>query len=86
MAKYFGLTLADLKSPARRQPLVAGRGVAMYLARKLTNKSFDEIGAYFGGRDHTTVLHSYRRIENLLPRDRATRQAIAELRRMLHAS
>lgn len=85
-AKYFGLTLADLKSPARRQPLVAGRGVAMYLARKLTNKSFDEIGAYFGGRDHTTVLHNYRRIEKLLPRDRATRQAIAELRRMLHAS
>jgi chromosomal replication initiator protein len=85
-AKYFGLTLADLKSPARRQPLVAGRGVAMYLARKLTNKSFDEIGSYFGGRDHTTVLHNYRRIEKLLPRDRATRQAIAELRRMLHAS
>ncbi|MGE4137834.1 MAG: DnaA/Hda family protein [Pirellulales bacterium] len=85
-AKYFGLTLADLKSPRRRQPLVAGRGVAMYLARQLTGKSFDEIGQYFGGRDHTTVLHGCRRTETLIARDRATRQAVAELKRLLHAS
>jgi chromosomal replication initiator protein len=84
-ARYFGLTLADLKSPRRRQPLVAGRGVAMYLARKLTDKSFEEIGAYFGGRDHTTVLHGCRRTESLLARDRATRLAVTELKRLLHA-
>ncbi len=85
-AKYFGLSLADLKSPNRRQPLVAGRGVAMYLARQLTDKSFEQIGAFFGGRDHTTVLHGCRRTESLLARDRALRQAVAEVRRLLHAS
>ncbi len=85
-AKYFGLSLTELKSPNRRQPLVRGRGVAMYLARQLTGKSFEEIGGYFGGRDHTTVLHGCRRTESLLARDRATRQAVAELTRLLNAS
>jgi chromosomal replication initiator protein len=84
-AKYFGLTVADLKSPKRRQPLVAGRAVAMYLSRQLIGSSFERIGAYFGNRDHTTVLHSCRRVEHLLVRDRATRQAVADLKRLLHA-
>jgi len=84
-AKYFGLKLSDMKSPLRRQPLVAGRGVAMYLSRQLTDKSLEKIGAFFGGRDHTTVLHACRRTERLLKRDRATRQAVAELKRFLCA-
>ncbi len=82
-ARYFGLRVADLKSPARRRPLVVARGVAMYLARQLTRKSYEQIGDYFGGRDHTTVIHGCRRIEKLLQRDRGTRQAIAELKRWL---
>jgi chromosomal replication initiator protein len=82
-AKYFGLKLSDLKSPLRRQPLVAARGVAMYLARQLTKESLQQIGAFFGGRDHTTVLHGCRRTDKLLKRDRETRQAVLELKRML---
>jgi chromosomal replication initiator protein len=85
-AKHFGLTLSELKSPARRQSLVAGRGVAMYLARQLTDKSFEQIGAFFGGRDHTTVLHGCQKTERLISRDRAIRQAVAEVRRRLNAS
>jgi chromosomal replication initiator protein len=85
-ARYFGLTVAELKGPARRQPVVAGRRVAMYLARQLAGKSFGEIGAYLGGRDHTTVLYGCRRAESLVRSDRATRQAVAELKRMLNAS
>jgi chromosomal replication initiator protein len=85
-ARYFGYRVADLKSADRRQPLVAGRGVAMYLARKLTDKSFQEIGSYFGGRDHTTVLHGCRRTEQLLGRDAATREAVSALKRLIHAS
>jgi chromosomal replication initiator protein len=60
-ARYFGLKLADLKSPARHRSLVAARGVAMYLARRLTTESLEQIGDFFGGRDHTTVLHACRR-------------------------
>lgn len=82
-AKYFGLTMAELKSPLRRQALVTARGAAMYLARDLTDKSLDEIGEFFGGRDHTTVLHAVRRTQKLMAEDRATRLAVAELKRLL---
>jgi chromosomal replication initiator protein len=85
-ARYFGLKIADLKSPARRRTLVASRGVAMYLARQLTTNSLGQIGKYFGGRDHTTVLYGYRRTEELLHRDRAIRQAVAELKKFLASS
>jgi chromosomal replication initiator protein len=85
-AKYFGLKLSDLKSPLRRQPLVTARGVAMYLARQLTDKSLEQIGAFFGGRDHTTVINGCRRTEEMLNRDRSTRQAIAELKKLLVGS
>jgi chromosomal replication initiator protein len=82
-ARYFGLKLSDLKSPLRRQPLVTARGVAMHLARQLTKLSLQQIGAFFGGRDHTTVLHGCRRTDKLLKRDRGTRQAILDLKKML---
>jgi chromosomal replication initiator protein len=85
-ARYFGLKLSDLKSSGRRQGLVAGRQVAMYLARQLTDESLGQIGDFFGGRDHTTVLHGCRRTEKLLSQDRATRQAVAELKKMLATS
>jgi len=84
-AKYFGLKLADLKSPSRRQAVVAARGVAIYLARLQTQCTLDEIGKYFGGRDHTTILHGHRRTEKLMKRDPATRHAISELKKTLVA-
>jgi chromosomal replication initiator protein len=57
-ARHFSLRLGDLRSAARRRTLVIARGVAMYLCRSLTHQSLDQIGAYFGGRDHTTVSHA----------------------------
>ncbi len=82
-ARHFGLKLADLKSPNRRRALVGARCVAMYLARQLTSCSLGEIGEFFGGRDHTTVLHSCRRTEKLLRHDASVRQAITDVRKML---
>jgi chromosomal replication initiator protein len=82
-AKYFHLTLAELKSPLRRQALVAARGVAFVLARQLTDKSLDQIGEFFGRRDHTTVLHACRRTEKLSKHDALLRQALADLKRLL---
>lgn len=84
-ARYFGLKVADLKSPLRRQPLVAARNVAMYLARQLSGKSLKQIGEFFGGRDHTTVIYGVGRVEKLLRRDRATRQAVTDLKKLLVA-
>jgi chromosomal replication initiator protein len=85
-AKYFGLKLSDLKGPRRCRSLVAGRGVAMLLARLFTKSSLEQIGTFFGGRDHTTVLHACRRTEKLLRRDRATRLAVADLKKVLAQS
>ncbi|MFA6378209.1 MAG: chromosomal replication initiator protein DnaA [Candidatus Omnitrophota bacterium] len=63
VANYFNLSLFDLKSSRRNKNIVLPRQVAMYLARTLTNLSLPEIGGFFGGKDHTTVLHSCKKIE-----------------------
>lgn len=83
VAKYFRLKLADLKSASRQQSLVTARGVAIHLARQLTDLSLEQIGAYLGGRDHTTVLNGLRRTEKLVQSDPAVRQATGDLKRLL---
>ncbi len=65
----FSLTKAELESPCKEQAIVYPRQIAMYLCRKLTAKSFPQIGRCFGKRDHTTVLYAVRKIERLLPMD-----------------
>lgn len=67
VVEEFGVSLADLKQKKRSKTIVLPRQVAMYLCRELTEQSFPEIGEHFGGKDHTTVLHSYNKIkEDLL--------------------
>lgn len=82
-ARHFSLKLSDLRSPVRRRALVTARGVAAYLARQFTSESLEEIGRYFGGRDHTTVLHSCRKTESLAESDPAVHDAIERLRKEL---
>ncbi len=66
---YPGVTKYDITSTRREKTVVLPRQVAMYLAKKLTRKSLPDIGRRFGGRDHTTVLHSVRRIEERMKTD-----------------
>ena len=75
VARRFRLKLSDLRSGSRKQHLVRARSLAMTLTRQMTSLSMHQIGDYFGGRDHTTVLHAIRKTESLLEQD-------AELRRM----
>jgi len=82
-AKYFGLKPADMTSPSRRRAVVFARGVAMYLARELTKKSLTQVGEHFGGRDHTTVMHSCRNTEQRLQADPVTKRAVTDLRKTL---
>ena len=63
VAAYFNITPADLKTKKRNKNVVLPRQIAMYLTRKLTTHSLPEIGAAFGGKDHTTVLHAYKKVE-----------------------
>ena len=65
--------------------MVTARDVAIYLCRQLTRESLSRIGEYFGGRDHTTVLHACRKTEELLQADPAIRQAIDRLLRKFPA-
>jgi chromosomal replication initiator protein len=82
-SRYFSLRLSDLRSPVRRRALVVARGVAIYLARRFTNESLQQIGEYFGGRDHSTVMHSCRKAEELLVNDPAVREALEQLQKTL---
>ncbi len=74
-AKYFSVTIQQLRGPSRRSQVVRARGVAMLLARNLTGKSLEMIGQYFGHRDHTTVLHACRKTESLRHTDPAISQS-----------
>ncbi len=83
VGKYFEVKVAELKGPGRRQALVAARGVAMYLIRKLTDTSYQQVGRALGGRDHTTVMHSCRKTEQRIRQDRAMRQAVETIEKGL---
>ena len=65
-AQYYNVKLSELLGKSRKRSIVRPRQLAMYLAKDLTDKSYPEIGELFGGRDHTTVLHAYRKISELL--------------------
>ncbi len=78
-ARYFSLKLSELRSQSRRKSVVTARNVAVYMARRLTNTSFQQIGRYFGGRDHTTVMHGYYKLEAMLKVDPAMRGAVEQL-------
>jgi len=69
VSEYFDLSVADMKIKKRTKTVVFPRQVAMFLTRQLTECSLPEIGEYFGGRDHTTVLHAVNVIDNLLKSD-----------------
>lgn len=83
VARYYSMPLRQLRSSSRKAPIVLARAVSIFLARQLTPLSYDEIGRYLGGRDHTTVMHSFNRISKRLPTDRALRSAIDDLLRRL---
>jgi chromosomal replication initiator protein len=86
VAKYCAIPQKMLKSSSRRQSVVLARSIAVYLSRELTGLSYERIGAGLGGRDHTTMMHSHRKIERRITRDFATREAVDELRRILAVS
>lgn len=79
VAEYYNITVSELKSTRRNQTIVLPRQISMYLARKLTRHSLPTIGNSFGGRDHTTVLHSCNKIENLLNVNKEIKFAIDKL-------
>ena len=83
VSDYFRLSPAELQSRRRFRGVMLPRQVSMYLARQLTGLSFESIGAFFGGRDHTTVLHACRKVEEALQSDAALSGALKHLHAQL---
>jgi chromosomal replication initiator protein len=82
-ARHYALQLGDLRGPSRRQNVALARSVAMFIARQMTDSTLGAVGEYFGGRDHTTVMHGCRKMEELIARDADVRQTIHELQSAL---
>lgn len=78
-AEYFGVTVADLTGKSRARTLVHARHVAIYLTRELTDLSLPAVAKYFGGRDHTTVMHAERKIQDNLKSDRNLYNQVTEI-------
>ncbi len=85
VAEHFNIRLADMHSARRARAVARPRQVAMYLAKQLTSRSLPEIGRKFGGRDHTTVMHAVKKVEQLRETDAAFAEDIDLLRRMLES-
>ncbi len=83
VATHYNVSRADILSSRRSAGVVKPRQIAMYLSKQLTLRSLPEIGRRFGGRDHTTVLHAVRKIENAVGADPTLREDIELLKRML---
>jgi chromosomal replication initiator protein len=83
VAKYFRLKVADLKGRSRRRGTANARSFAMYLTWSGGGYSLKRIGQYFGGRDHSTVLHACRKVEQMIRHDAATKQTAAEITELL---
>ncbi|WP_050930156.1 chromosomal replication initiator protein DnaA [Aestuariivita boseongensis] len=85
VADYYNIRMSDIIGPKRLRTYARPRQVAMYLAKQLTSRSLPEIGRRFGGRDHTTVMHGVRRIEELKSTDGQIAEDVEMLRRVLEA-
>ena len=83
ICSYFNITSEDIMSKKRTKEIAFARQVAMYLCREMTDSSLPQIGEYFGGRDHTTVLHAYKTIEEAQKNDQKLNASIQELMQRL---
>ncbi|MFN3228636.1 MAG: helix-turn-helix domain-containing protein, partial [Asticcacaulis sp.] len=82
-ADHYGLRQADLLSERRTRAVARPRQVAMWLCKQHTTRSYPDIGRRFGGRDHTTVLHAVKKIEELLQSDEQIARDVETLTRKL---
>ena len=83
VAEHYNIRLSDMIGPKRLRTIARPRQVAMYLAKQLTSRSLPEIGRRFGGRDHTTIMHGVRKIEELMAGDSQLADDLQLLKRLL---
>lgn len=84
-AKFFDINIKDLIGQSRKKELVVPRQIAMYLMRKEINASYPSIGQELGGRDHTTAMHAYNKIERECQEDEKTKQHVDSIRQVIYS-
>ena len=82
-AKYYHLPQRHFRSKSRKQSAVRARATVVYLARELTDESYEQIGRILGGRDHTTIMHSCQKMKRELEQDATLQETVDDLRRIL---
>lgn len=85
VAEHYNVRLSDMIGPKRVRTIARPRQVAMYLSKTMTTRSLPEIGRRFGGRDHTTIMHGIRKVEELMAADSQLAEDLTLLRRLLEA-
>ena len=85
VADHYNIRLSDMIGPKRQRTIARPRQIAMYLAKSLTTRSLPDIGRRFGGRDHTTIMHGVRRVEELRATDSQLAEDLELLRRLLQS-
>jgi len=83
VASYFNLNIQEMLSPRRSRALARPRQIAMYLAKQHTTNSLPDIGRKFSNRDHTTVIHAVKKIDDLIKKDNSIRQSIIEIKKKI---
>jgi chromosomal replication initiator protein len=86
VSQVFGVTERELRSKSRKAEVVMARQVAMYLCRKILGSPLKKIGLYFGGRDHSTVIHSLEKVDKFVEEDVDLREKIEKIEKMLRIS
>ena len=79
VCEYYGISTRDIESKKRSRDIAYPRQIAVFLSRELTDLSFPSIGEYFGGRDHTTMMHAYNKINEELQNNESTKHNVNEL-------
>ena len=83
ICNYFDVTMKDLTSSQRSNNITFPRQIGMYLCRILTNESFPKVGAAFGKRDHTTVMHAFKKIEKGIKEDQNTKLIVESVKKIV---
>ena len=83
VASYFNLNIDEMLSARRSRSLARPRQIAMYLSKILTTNSLPDIGRKFSNRDHTTVIHAVKKIDELMKKDNEIRQSVSEIKKRL---
>lgn len=83
VAKYYGINVNELSGKKRTQAIANSRQIAMYLCRDLADFTYPKIGAFFGGRDHTTVIHAFEKISKTRKSDQKLQRQLQEISKIL---